>query len=568
MAPECRTTAYARAAVAGEIVVGKLVRLACERHLRDLETAHERGLRWNQAAADRVLDFFPMLEHRKGEKAGQGIELELWQCFVIGSVFGWQRWDEASQRWIRRFRIAYVEIARKNGKSTIAAGVGNYLAFFDAESGAEVYAAATKRDQAKIVWSEAKWQIQRLQRKSKAAKRIAILANNLNDESTASKFEPLGADSDSTDGLNCHANIVDELHAHKTRELWDVLEEAMAARLQPLHFAITTAGHDRASVCWEQREYAIKILEGVIPARDADSYFAYIATLDDADDWADESCWVKANPNLGVSVKLEYLRDKVARALETPGVQNSTRQKHFNVWTEGAKRWFDVARVAACYDPDVTDDDLAGERCFGGLDLAGTADLNAYAQVFPDGEGGYDVRAHFWMPEGNLAKRVREDRVPYDVWAEAGWITLTDGNTRDDQAILDGIRELKAPYDVAELGVDPWQMNYIATQLISDGVEVVKVPQTFASLAMASEELEKSIAAGKLRHDGNPVLVWCFSNVVADEDPSGNKKPSKKLSRERIDGVSAVVTAMARTIVDPGESGGSVYDERDVRRVG
>ncbi|MGE0229942.1 MAG: terminase large subunit [Dehalococcoidia bacterium] len=539
-----RATEYARAVVEGrEFVVGRLVRLACERHLRDLEEGPERGLRWDVREADKVIRFFSLLEHTKGEWAGRELELEPWQAFIVGSAFGWQRWDEERERWVRRFRVVYVEIARKNGKTTLVAGVGDYLAFFDGEAGAEVYAAATKLDQAKVLWGESKRQMQRLRRKSPAAAaRIRVLTNVLFDESSDSKFEPLGADASTLDGLNCHANLVDELHAHPDRGLWDVLEEAQAARLQPMHFAITTAGHDRHGICWEIREYSISVLERVF---EDDSHFAYIATLDEGDDWRDPAVWPKANPNLGVSVNRKYLAEKVRRAQRTPGLVNSTLQKHFNVWTTAEHRWFDVERWRELQRWRW----MVGRRAVGGLDLAGTKDLNAYVLVFPDGIGGYDVIPTFWMPRENLARRVREDRVPYDVWAREGWIELTDGVARNDQAILDGIRERNALFDVPQLGVDPWQMNYIATSLVSDGVDVVKVPQTFGSLAEASRELEKVIETGQLRHDGNPVMTWMCSNVVADEDAAGNRKPSKKHSRERIDGFSGLVTALSLAIV-------------------
>lgn len=593
--------AYARAVVEGEIVTGRLVRLACERHLRDIEavlSGERDDIRYVPTEALKPIEFFGLLEHTKGEWASRreararALNLEPWQQFIIGSVFGWQRRDPDTGEWLRRFRIAYIEIARKNGKSTMAAGVANYLAFFDGEQGAEVYCAATKRDQAKIVFLEARRQMVKLRQKSERVRgRVSVLTNSLFSEPLNSKLEPLSADQDSMDGLNAHGDIVDELHAHKSRAIWDLLEESMAARRQPMHFAITTAGADRSdgSICWEQRNYAVQVLEGVISD---DTYFAYIAAIDDDDDRRlreyfaerdDEAAAMmlnsifrdgipaKANPNLGISVRIDYLRTKLERARATPGAVNSTRQKHFDVWTTGESRWFDVERwrpLGRRVPPGILE-----WRCFGGLDLAGTTDLNCFGRLFVNAEPSdsqplrYYWTPLFFMPRDNVARRVREDRVPYDVWARDGWITLTDGNRRDDAAILEAIRrERRTITRLEQLGADPWQMNYIASTLQQEAGTrenpfVVEIPQGFANLAAASEELEAVIEAGLLAHDGNPVMTWMMSNVVADDDGAGHRKPSKKKSQERIDGVSALVNALARAIVNVGRAniGSQIY---------
>jgi len=562
---------YAAAVVGGEQPAGELVRLACQRHLEDLEHGHERGLRWDQEAADRALRFFGLLEHTKGEWKGQAIVLEGWQVFVYGSLFGWMRQDPETGVWVRRFRYAYIEVARKNGKSTLSAGVANYLAFFDGEGGAEVYCAATKRDQARIVWVEAKNQIIALQKKSPKVKAlVTVLQHNLNAPTLNAKLEPLGADADSTDGLNGHGFSIDELHAHKTREMWDVLEESMAARRQPMVHAITTAGAARMGICWEQHEYGARVLEGAV--RD-DAYFAYIATIDGPDEELLDRYFAepddaaaagllprvmaaarKPNPNLGVSVKVDYIRQKLERARKTPGLQNSTKRKHFNVWTEGAERWFSPLAWAACRKV-TPEEELRGQACYVGLDLAGTTDLNARVLLWPDGEGGYDLRGHCWMPEENVAERVNADRVPYDVWIREGWITATPGNRRDDDVILAQLDRDLQEWQVEEVCFDPWQAGHITTRLDEAGATLVAVPQTFPQLSHPSEVLEALIESGKLRHDGNPVLAWMFANVVADEHPDGMRKPSKKKSTERIDGVSATVTALKRAVFHDGDGG-------------
>lgn len=571
VAVRCVVTDYAERVVAGGELVGEYVRLACQRHLDDLRDGHARGLRWDQDAADRALRFFGLIEHTKGEWKGRAIALEPWQEFAIGAVFGWMRLDPDTGIESRRFRVAYNEVARKNGKSTQAAGVANYLAFFDGEAGAEVYCAATKRDQARIVWVEAKNQLLALQKKSpKVRALITVLQHNLNAPTLNAKLEPLGADADSTDGLNCHGNVIDELHAHKNRDLWDVLEEAMAARLQPLHYAITTAGAARMGICWEQHEYGVRVLEGAVQD---DAFFAFIATIDGPDeelldeffsevDDAKSALLLprivefarKANPNLGVSVKTDYIRNKVEKARKTPGLQNSTKRKHFNIWTEGSERWFSPLAWAACRQV-TPDDDLRSRPCYLGLDLAGTTDLNARVLLWLDGEGGYDVRAHFWMPEDNVAERVNADHVPYDLWIREGWITATPGERRNDDIIIAQLERDGMEWQIEEVCFDPWQAGHITSRLEEQGVTMVTIPQTFPQLSQPSEVLESLIVSRKIRHDGNPVLSWMFSNVVADDHPDGMRKPSKKKSTERIDGVSATVNALKRAVFHDGDGG-------------
>src|SRR5512139_1249755 len=285
--------------VAGRVVACHWVQAACQRHVDDLKHGAERGLHFDREAAEHVLKFFTILKHSKGEWAGRPLVLEPWQQFLIWTLFGWKRADGT-----RRFRTAYIEVARKNGKSTIGAGVGLYLLAADGEPGAEIYSAATKRDQARITHLEA---VRMVKASPMLRKRIRTFRDNLNIEGTASKFEPLGADADTLDGLNIHGAIIDEIHAHKTREVWDKLDTGTGARRQPLMFGITTAGYDRQSLCWTLNEYSKKVLDGVI---EDDTFFALIYTLDDGDDWQDETTWIKANPNLKVSKKNDDLRRK------------------------------------------------------------------------------------------------------------------------------------------------------------------------------------------------------------------------------------------------------------------
>ncbi len=525
--------------VAGDIVACKWVRLACERHLRDLDTGHERGLWFDHDAESRVYAFFEQyLRHSKGEFAKKPFVLQEWQAFIVGSVFGWKREDGT-----RRFRTAYDEEPRKNGKSTRLAGIGLYMTTADGESGAEVYSAATKKDQAKIVWGEAKNMVLA---SPELRARTRVFAANMNVPALGAKFEPLGADSDSLDGLNISCAIVDELHAHKSRDLWDVLETATGARRQPLIYAITTAGRNKLSVCWELRDYACKVLEGIVQD---DSFFAIIFTIDDGDDWSDPKVWGKANPGLGVSVKVDDLQRKVEKARHLPAAQNAFKRLHLNVWTEGAGSWLDIE----AWDEngqEVDPDDLVGRECFGGLDLSTTTDITAFVKVFPPVEEGepWKVLARFWVPAENIAKRAKTDRVPYDVWREQGYIEATPGNVVDYRAVGAGIIADAQAFDLREVAYDRFNSSQLVTELMDEGLTMVPFGQGFVSMAAPTRELEKLVISGLLAHGGNPVLRWMASNVVVVEDPAGNMKPAKNKSAEKIDGIVALIMAIGRAI--------------------
>lgn len=533
---------YINGVLSGEIVVGRLVRLAVERHLRDLENGAARGLYFSQAAADHVIDFFSKyLRHSKGEWARQRVRLEPWQMFLLSVVFGWKREDGT-----RRFRTSYNEIARKNGKSFIASGVGNYLFIADDEPGAEVYTAATKRDQARIVHSEA---VRMIKASPVLRNRVKVCKDNLSVEGTASKFEPLGADSDGTDGLNVHGGIIDELHAHKNRDMWDVLDTATGSRRQPMLFAITTAGFSRHSICWEQRDYGVKILEGTL---EDDTFFAWIATIDEEDDWTDPKCWIKANPNLGVSAKLDDLERKAKKAKETPAAQNNFRRKHLNQWTQQDVRWLSMESWNACAGVTL-DESLKGKQCWAGLDLATTNDIAALCLLFPI-DDVYIARWRFWLPRENAKERQRRDRVPYEMWIEQGKITATEGDWIDYGEIRAEINRFGDIYAIEEIAVDRWNATQLVTQLQGDGFEVVLFGQGFASMTAPTKELQRLIGAREFEHDGDPVAAWMASNVAVELDAAGNIKPSKKKSTEKIDGIVAGVMALGLAMVrDEGE---------------
>ena len=544
-------TAYADTVVRGKVPAGALVRLACERHLTDLKAGPTRGLRWDAGAAERAISFFWYLRHSKGEWAGTRFELQPWQQFIIGSLFGWKRGDG-----FRRFRTAYDEVARKNGKSTMAAGIGLLCFAVDNEPGAEVYTAATKRDQARIIHSEA---VRMVKRSPALRQRIGIHKDSLFIEALASFYRPLGADADTMDGLNPHAVLIDELHAHKTRAMWDVLDTATGSRRQPLLFTITTAGTDRLSVCYEQHQYAEQILKRVV---EDDSFFAFVASIDEGDDWTSEAAWRKANPNFGISVKADDMRRLCEQAKRMPSKQNAFKRLRLTVWTQQVDRWIDLA----LWDEQagiVNEAKLEGRVCYGGVDLASNSDLVAWVMVFPDPDDPetIDVLPRFWCAEARLHADDNRYKDQYQVWHRAGLLKTTPGKAIDYDYVKKQVLEDAAKFQLIELNYDPYLARQFAMQLQNEGLQVVEMRQGFLSMAAPMKELERLLLSGKIRHGGHPVLRWMADNMSVAQDASGNFKPDKKSSQGKIDGIVAMTMAIDRVM----RRGGSVYETRGVR---
>ena len=547
---------YIDKVIGGEIVACRWVRLMCERHRRDLATGAERGLCFDVGAAQHVLDFFGFLRHSKGEWSGQVITLEPWQQACLWVLFGWLRADGT-----RRFRTSYWEVARKNGKSTLAAGVGLYLMIGDGEPGAEVYSAATKRDQARITHAEAA----RMVKKSPTLrKRVLCFRDKLHIADTATKFEPLGRDADSMDGLNVHGAIVDELHAHKSDEVWGVLETATGSRRQPLLFGITTAGFDQTSFCFELRDYAIKVLEGGSVQDDA--FFAVIFTLDTGDDWADERNWVKANPNLGISVALNDLRDKARKAQRIGSALTHFLTKHLNVWTNADELWVAPDKWKGC-GGRIDVEKLAGRRCYGGLDLSNTLDITAWVLVFPpsDGEDRYIVLCRFWVPEDRIQVLRQAGQPSYWEWQRAGLVEVTPGEVIDYEFVFAQMDQDAQTYDIQEVGFDRWGAAQVYLRMAKAGMTMVQIGQGFQSMSPPMKKLEELIVGGKLAHGDNPVLTWMAYNLVAVRDPAGNIKPDKRDQRKKIDGMVALIMGLDRATRH--EPAVSVYEERGLREL-
>lgn len=529
-------TEYANAVLSGDIIAGKLVRLACQRHLNDLEQGPSRGLYFDLDEVDAVIEFFEcFLRHSKGRWAGTLVELSLWQKFRLGSIFGWKLADGT-----RRFRTAYNQVARKNGKSTEAAGVGLYGLVADGEAGAEIYSAATTRDQARIVFAEA----MRMVKKSPDLQTlIEILKNNLSVEATDSKFEPLSSEDSTLDGLNIHFALVDELHAHKTSGVWDVLDSGTGSREQPLIFAITTAGFDTSGICYELYEYARQVLEGT---QEDDTFFAYIAQPDDGDNWEDPETWAKANPNLEVSVFKKALQAAVTKARKMPTQLNKFLVKHLNLWQTSYTRWIGPELWQA-NTGEVTLEDLVGLECYGGLDLSENTDISAFVLAFPY-EKTIKLLCHFYLPEDGIEERERKDRVPYRAWAKEGYLTLTPGNFVDYAFIKHDILEAAKIYDLKEIAFDRFRSSRLTQELSEEGITLTLHGQGFAGMHAPSTEFMNMLISSSIEHGGNKLLGWMADNVVVVQDPAGNIKPDKGKSRKRIDGIVAAIMAVGRAI--------------------
>lgn len=515
------------------------------------EAAVDAGCTFDLRAAERVRDFFrKFLRHSKGEWAGQPFELLDWQWKdVVAPLFGWKRTNGT-----RRFRKAGIWVPKKNGKSSLCSAISLYMLVGDREPGAEVYNAAADRDQAGIVYNEAANMVDASESLSsrleliRSQKRITYAATN-------SWLKALSADVPTKEGINWHLLVFDEIHAQKKRDLWDTLAYGGAARRQPLLLSISTAGYDRDGIGYEQYSYAKSILEG----RSIDTaFFAYVAEAAQEDDWKSPEVWAKANPSLGVTIKLEDLEEACKEAQNSPAKENSFRRYRLNQWTEQDVRWLSIDKWDLCKDGPQAD--LKGRECWAGLDLSSTLDTTALVLVVPDGQD-YDVLSWFWVPEEACKERERSNRTRFDEWIRRGHLQQTEGNAVDYDVIRAKVNELGTLYQIREIAFDPWNGQQLATQLGGDGFNMVRFGQGYASMAEPTKELEKLVLEKRIRHGGHPVLRWMAGNVAVEMDAAGNLKPSKKKSTEKIDGIVALVMALGRTIV---AQRGSVYDTRGI----
>ena len=580
---EDRVQGYIDDVMSGKIVACRFVKLAIQRHLDDLQHGKERGLSFDREKAAHAIKFFSFLKLWKGkEYKGKEFVLGPHFTFIIWVLMGWYRADGR-----RRFRRAYLELGRKSAKTTIAAGLASYFFIADGEHGAEVYSAAVTRDQAKLVWTN----IQNLTKTSGFAKKITYLTHNLSIMETNSKCEPLSSDAKSLDGLDAHFATLDELHAHPTREVHDLISDSIGARSQPLILIITTAGFNQTGICYETREYLTQILKGTIQD---DSFFGIIYTLDTKkdwpalkekkeagedereDDWTDEDVWVKACPGLigisesgkkygidsrgnhipGYMTKLEDMRDKARIAEQMPSAQNNFLTKRLNIWTQQEDRWIDLRTWDQNNIRPVTEKTCWGRTCYGGIDLSAVSDLTVWVMLFPDAEDKdlLDILIRAWCPEARLFDTKNKYREQYQSWKKQGLLTTTEGDAIDYDFVRAQIVADNLKFKVESIAIDRGFQGYEFSQKLNQelgGTE--KFPKVIAcgmgwmSMMGPCQEFERLLLLKKLNHGGNPLLRWFADNVAVKINPTGGgKSPNKATSQGKIDGIVGILLGLDR----------------------
>lgn len=521
-----------------------------------IETA---GDCWFDAdSADRAINFFnDHLCFIEGEKAGEPFKLENWQKAIVGNLFGWMRPDGT-----RRYRESFVFVPRKNGKTPLMAAIINYVAFCDNEPGAQIYSAAGEREQAALVFRHAAGMIHRNSELEKRC-RIYRTFKSIEFYSGDTIYKALSADADTKHGLNAHLVVNDELHIQPNRDLVDTLETATASRKQPMIIHITTAGYDKNTICYEKYDYACKVRDGII----ADSkYLPVIYEIDEKDDWTDENTWKKANPNLGVSVSLDYLRSACKEAQEVPAKENTFKRLHLNVWTEQETRWLSMDKWNNCPAIDMQ---LKGMSGFAGLDLSSNKDITAFVMVFPY-EDKYFVIPKFWIPKEHAHEREKRDGVPYSQWAKDGYISMTDGDVVDYEFVINDIMAEFEKYNIKCVAFDRFAFESVRQRFLIVGApedRFVSFGQGFVSMSQPMKEVENLILSGRLVHNNNPILTWMASNVAVKQDPAGNVKADKSKSSEKIDGIVAMIMAVGLATTMP-ETKTSIYEMRGIRTIG
>ena len=548
-----RATRYARAVADGQVLACKWHRLACDRHLRDLERAASSGFpyRFNPELTDgdgvqyrpaeRICRFAELMPHIKGDWAGRGelIKLEDWEVFILASIFGWIHVVTGK----RRFRVADLFVPRKNSKSTLAAVIGNFMLAVDGEFGAEVYSGATSQDQAMEVFRPA---LLMARATPIYRQKYGVVANasNLSVVEKNAKFEPvIGKPGD---GASPSCAIVDEYHEHKTSELYDTMQTGMGARSQPLILVITTSGSDISGPCFLHQKELEKILEGVM---ENDQRFGIIFGIDEGDDWTSEDALIKANPNYGISVDAEFLKAQQRDALADPRKQNTFKTKHLNVWVAAASPWLNLYNLQQAGDSTLTLDAFAGERCVVGLDLASKNDIASATWEFQreiDGKTHYYVISKNYVPQAAVDK---EENAHYRGWVNSGHLIVTPGNMIDLSQVEDEILSSSELVVVGEVAKDPWGGQQLGADLANEGFEVVDIPQQVRYLSEPMKDIQALVDAGRFHHDGNPCYVWQMSNVEVAPDRNENIFPRKLRAANKIDAAVATIVGHARSMV-------------------
>lgn len=544
---------YAKRVVEGKIQACELTKLACERALRDWQKP-PRGMHWSSSETARVCEFVERLPEIKGPRAGTLLVLSDWQIFIISQVFGWLREDGT-----RRFRRAYVEVPRGNGKSTMSAALALYMLCADGEPGAEVYAFATTRDQARIVFDTAR-EMARRSPQLVSAFGLSIGQHNISVPGTASRLEPKSSDADVLDGLNTHFACIDELHAHPNRKVYDVVETSLGKRTSSLLWVITTSGLNRAGICYELHTHVANVIRGTVKD---DGQFGIIYSVDPADDWTTESSLRKANPNWGVSVVPDVVLELQRKAILLPSAQASFRAKHLNQWLGARESWLDMNAWQRCGDPSLRIEQFKGQRCWVGIDMAERTDISSAAFVFRDYDGrGLPVYTAFvkhFLPRQTIE---RGENSHYRGWHLMGRIIASGDGCTDQRVVRDAILEVDKICPVEAVIFDPAYSSQLVAELTERGVNCIMMRQSILNFTDPMKELEALVLDNRLRHDADPVMEWMAANVVVKRDEKGNIGPAKESNSAKIDGIVALIMALAGAMNARESHQASVYEER------
>ena len=539
---------YAQQVRTGNILTCEFVQLAVDRYYRDMDNALDKGWYFDRKAAQRAISFIERLKHTKGQWAGLRFKLEPWQQFIIWNIFGWKMADGT-----RRFRYAYVEIARKNGKTALSAGIGLNMLFADGESRPEVYSAATVKDQARICFSDAVEIVKATDLKNY----LTPYRNSIVYELKGGMMKPLSSDYGTHDGLNPSCGIIDEFHAHKDSGMFDVIKSAFGARKQPLMFIITTAGFNKAGACYAYRDNVIKILRGI---NEDDTLFGIIYTMDANEEWDNPQMWIKSNPNLGVSLFPNYLEDQVNDAKNRPEAVRNVMTKNVNLWVDAEKTWIlDDAWMKCVGTTEI--EDLRGCECWGGLDLSNVSDITAFVLIFHENDK-FQLLPFFWIPEEKMLEKIRKENINYDLWVKAGFVKVTSGNVLDYEFVKADILQIVEIYDLQSSAYDRWNSSQTIIDLQNEGMECNPFGQGYGSMSAPSKEFEKLVLSEKIEHFGNPVLRWMLSSTLIKTDPAGNIKPDKEKSVQKIDGIVASIMALGEWMTAQAEDDNDPYSKR------
>ncbi|GAC1030487.1 terminase large subunit [Pseudomonas sp. No.21] len=536
---------YARDVVEGKIVACRNVKLACQRHLDDRKRKASPSFPYlfDPGKAERVARFLQKLPHTKGKWAGRKmkVKLEPWQLFSVCIPFGWVH----RKTKFRRFRVILIFVARKNGKSIVAGGVGLYMFCADDEFGAEVYSGATTEKQAWEVFRPAKLMVERTHPLREHFD-IDVNASNMVRLEDGSRFEPvIGKPGD---GASPSCALIDEYHEHHDSSLFDTMETGMGARDQPVLLVITTAGSNIGGPCHELVRDAEKMLEKV-PGADQPDLWAMLYSIDKGDDWTDPANMIKANPNYGVSVGADYLQARLRAAMQSPRKQSVFRTKHLNEWVGAKSAWLNMLRWGEA-KPRKSLAELENRPCFIGLDLASKIDVVAAVLLFPPvvDDPVWHVHGRYYLPEARVIEADDVNAQRYDEWDKLGLLTLTDGEVIDFEVIKDDLREFQGRFDVQQIGYDPWQATQLAQEMERESMTMVEVGATVRNFSEPMKELEKLVTQRLMAHGGCPVLSWMASNVVAQIDAKENIYPRKERPENKIDGIVALIMALGRAL--------------------